>query len=86
LTVLLAERGWDDNVGQLPAHNVVSMVPECLLGSRIELSDPALMIDRHNAVQCRVENRCLTHLTLLQRKVTLPTLDGDARDVRELLD
>src|ERR1700751_4699807 len=46
--------------------------PKGLLRRRIELSDTALVIDCHNAVERRVHDRCLAHLTVLQFLLLLP--------------
>src|ERR1700730_18535897 len=48
------------------AHDLVPTVAKGALSSRIELSDPALVIDGQNAVECRIQNRCLARLAAPQ--------------------
>src|ERR1700722_16127066 len=62
--VLLPERGRDDDVGQMLAHDIVAAVAESALSGRIELGDAAFVIDAHNAVECRVQDRCPARFSL----------------------
>ena len=51
-------------------------IAEGELRSRIELSDAAFVIDRHNAVKCRVQDRGLSCLTAPQLLLCpLPVID-----------
>src|SRR6202142_3202886 len=54
------------------SQDFVPTVAEGLLRRRIELSDTALVIDRHNAVERRVHDRRLVDLTALQFPLLLP--------------
>ena len=58
-------------------QDLVPRIAEGALRSRIELRDAAFVIERHNAVECRVQDCCLARLTVLQCGVTLRTFDGD---------
>ena len=64
--MLVPECRRDHNVGQRLAHHLVATVAEGALRGPIELSDAALVIDRHNAVECRVEDRGFARLAALQ--------------------
>src|SRR5271166_6938570 len=70
--MLLPERRWNDGVRQMLSQDFVPLVAEGALRRRIELSDTALVIDRHNAVERRVHDRCLADLTSLQFPLLLP--------------
>src|ERR1700685_384012 len=72
LPMLLPERRWNDDVCQMLSQDFVPTVAEGVLRRRIELSDTALVIDRHNAVERRVHDRCLADLTALQFHLLLP--------------
>jgi hypothetical protein len=50
-------RGWDDELGQLATEDVVAEVAERLLRRLVELEDEALVIDDHDAVERRIEDR-----------------------------
>src|SRR5208282_622583 len=50
LLMLLPERRWNDDVRQMLSQDFFPRVAEGVLRRRIELSDTALVIDRHNAV------------------------------------
>jgi hypothetical protein len=63
--VLLPERLWNDDVGHLPAHDLIPTVAEGALRGRIELSDATFVINRHNAVEGRFQDRCLARLASL---------------------
>src|SRR5580700_4335173 len=64
--MLLPKRRWNDNVGQMLSQDSVPRVAEGVLCRGIELSDAALVIDGHNAVERRVHDRCLADLTAIQ--------------------
>src|SRR5271166_231198 len=70
--MLLPERRWNDGVRQMLSQDFVPTVAEGVLRRRIELSDTALVIDHHNAVERRVHDRCLADLTALQFPLLLP--------------
>src|SRR3984957_9387903 len=72
LLMLLPERRWNDDVRQMLSQDFFPKVAEGMLRRRIELSDIALVIDRHNAVERRVHDRCLADLTALQVPLLLP--------------
>src|ERR1700691_2262523 len=71
-TMLLPERGRNDDVCQMLSQDFVATAAEGVLRRRIELSNTALVIDRHNAVERRVHDRCLADLTALQFPLFLP--------------
>src|ERR1700735_4671791 len=54
------------------SQDFVPPVAEGVLRRRIELSDAALVIDRHNAVERRVHDPCLADFTALQFPFLLP--------------
>src|ERR1700691_1779287 len=70
--MLLPERRWNDDLRQMLSQGFFPRVAEGVLRRRIELSDTALVIDRHNAVERRVHDRCLADLTALQFHLLLP--------------
>src|SRR5579864_3333097 len=72
LPMLLPERRWNNDVRQMLSQDFVPAVAEGVLRRRIELSDTALVIDRHNAVERRVHDRCLADLTSLQLPLLSP--------------
>ena len=62
------------------------MIAESSLSGRIELYHATFVVDRDDAIERCIQDRCLSCLTLLQCCVTLRTFNGNARDVRELGD
>src|SRR6202167_4394051 len=72
--MLLPERRWNDDVRQMLSQDFVPTVAEGVLRRRIELSDTALVIDRHNAVESRFQNGCLARLTALEFLLLLTQL------------
>src|SRR5258705_8560555 len=56
------------------------MAAEGALRCRIELRDAAFVIDRHDAVERRVQDRCLARLTALQLFVGCRKFAGSSRD------
>ena len=49
-------------LGELLTHDIVSTVTKGTLRSQIELGDAAFVVDRHNAVERRVQDRRLARL------------------------
>ncbi len=56
------------------------MAAESALRCRIELRDAAFVIDRHDAVERRVQDRCLARLTALQLFVGCRKFSGSSPD------
>src|ERR687895_1690135 len=60
--MLFAERRWDDESRHLLAEDILPAIAERRLGRRIELDDPALAIDRDDAVEGRLKDGALSRL------------------------
>ena len=57
LPVRIAERGRDDQLGELPAEHVLPAVAERLLGGAVELEHEAVVIDGDHRVEGGIEDR-----------------------------
>src|SRR5688572_12787573 len=66
LPVPLSKCRRDDDVGQLPAQDLVPTVAERALRSGIEFGDATFVVDRHDAFERRVQDGCLARLAALQ--------------------
>ena len=76
----LAQRRGHDQLGHLPAHDRVACVAEDALGRRVELDDRAVVVDRDDAVERRVQHRARAGVARSQRGLALLAL-GDVEDV-----
>ena len=61
--------GRDDEVGQLPANDLLPAVAEGAFGSRVELDDIALVVDGDDAVESRFQDGGLADFALAQAGV-----------------
>src|ERR671915_40623 len=78
-----AQRGRDDQLGQLAADHLVGAVAEGLLDRAVDLDDAALVVHRDDAVERRVEDRGLARVALAQALLGAPALDALADAVAE---
>ena len=76
--VPLAERRGHDQLGHLPADRVRAAVAERPLRGGVELGDPALGVDRDDAVERRLQDRALARLALAHGVVGSLALEEEA--------
>jgi hypothetical protein len=57
LPMRLPEARWDDELGELTPEHFLLRIAERVLGRDVELQDPAVVVDRDDCVERRVENR-----------------------------
>ncbi len=74
----------DNGVRQELAHNLIPGIAEGSFSGGVELYDSPFVVDGDDAIECRVQDRGLARLTLLQRCVALRAFNGNACHVGEL--
>src|SRR5207247_587610 len=74
--MLVAKAGRDDHLDHLAADDLVGLVPEGLLGGRVELEHAPVVVDRDDAVVRRLDDRPVACLTPGTRRLGAAAVDG----------